>query len=311
MSKSVIAIVAGLGLVAAGALVVHPALRAKVARSYQRVTGWDEAARQADPVGFVQYAEHKLRQDLAAMQKTRRELAGEVGALASKQREQQDLADQAQRLAEEFRDAYQAAESTNGFPLVVRNAAYTRAQVHSQVSMLLAESEGYQQSLANVESVQADAEHRLEELAVRINATESQLASLGTKRELLRARELTTQGQELLTQVDDLLNGNTEMLTGNPVRTVRELVNAQQVKPTGHVPDQRVAQFLATVSVSKPQIPDHKRQVPGEASDPTEVDDVPVSIIQHLESSPERPKRAHRPAKQRGATSGKPIFQQS
>jgi len=33
---------------------------------------------------------------------------------------------------------------------------------------------------------------------VRINRTETQLAALATKRELLRARQLTTAGEELL-----------------------------------------------------------------------------------------------------------------
>ena len=56
-------------------------------------------------------------------------------------------------LAEGFRSQYQLASTSGGFPIEMRGAAYTRDQVRSQVSMLLAEAEGYQQSLADLRQV--------------------------------------------------------------------------------------------------------------------------------------------------------------
>ena len=98
------------------------------------------------------------------------------------------MATQAQTLAEEFRAEYQEALANDAFPIAVRGEAYTEAQVKSQVSLLLAEAEGYSESLAEIECVQAEAEQKMEELAVRIGQTESQLVALATKRELLRVR---------------------------------------------------------------------------------------------------------------------------
>jgi phage shock protein A len=213
-----------LGVGGAAAWAFSPGLRTQMTAFWDSHTGWTEAARQADPAGFASHAEAKLKQDLAKMDATRRELTAEVGRLSKTAREQSALAEQARRLAEQFRDVYQTAQADNHFPIEVRGAAYTESQVHSQVSMLLAEAEGYEASLADLEAVRTTAEAKIEELAVRINRTEAQLASLATKRELLRARQLTAAGEELLAQVDELMTGNRQTIDANPVATVRELL---------------------------------------------------------------------------------------
>jgi phage shock protein A len=147
---------------------------------------------------------------------------------------------------------YQTAQADGRFPVEVRGAAYTESQVRSQVSMLLAEAEGYEASLADLESVRATAEAKIEELAVRINRTEAQLASLATKRELLRARQLTAAGEQLLAQVDELMTGNRQTIDANPVATVRELLARTPAKQEGRATDRKVEEFL-TAKPAKPE----------------------------------------------------------
>ena len=77
---------------------------------------------------------------------------------------------------------------------------------------------------------------------------ETQLAALATKRELLRARQLTTAGEELLAQVDELMTGNRQAIDANPVGTVRELLARGTSKPSGRATDSRVAEFLEAKS---------------------------------------------------------------
>ena len=241
------------GLVIAGlagaAVAVSPAMRTYVYQQWAGLCGWTEEARQADPVGFASYAERRLKHDLQVMEKTRTELAAEVGQLSRKIREQQALGDQARHLAEEFRTEYQLASTNGGFPIEVRSAAYTEGQAKSQVSMLLAEADGYTQSLDQLTKVRKEAESKIEELVVRINGTETQLAALSTKRELLRARQLTAEGEQLLAQVDELMTGNTQVIQGNPVRSVRELLDAPVAKPQKTASQQRVEEFLAAKPV--------------------------------------------------------------
>ncbi|MAX37209.1 MAG: hypothetical protein CME33_11680, partial [Gimesia sp.] len=104
-----------------------------------------------------------------------------------------------------------------------------------------------------------DAEAKIEELVVRIDKTEAQLAAISTQRELLKVRDLTTSGSQLLSQIDDLFNQNQVVITSNPVRSVRELQatgNQVQTSPSRT----RVTAFLAqrgegkvSVSFSKPK----------------------------------------------------------
>jgi len=133
--------------------------------------------------------------------------------------------------------------------------------------------------------VKQQAEQQLEALAIRLNATETQLAALAAKRGLLQVRKLTDEGQKLLAQLDSLLNDNSEVIAGNPVRTVRELLETLGSKREQSTSRQRVEEFLA----AKPVI---------EMDTPAE----PVSI----EQKPVKAKKRSARNKE-----GKPIFQQS
>jgi hypothetical protein len=225
MKISLISAVAVLALMAGGVMyAVGPGFRTSVNQQVQHWVGWTEAARQADPVGFTSYVEARLRKDLRSLQTAERDLSREVDTLARETRKQRALAEHAQRLCEEFRQAYQHAQINGGFPLTVRNAGYTREQVESQVSLLLAEAAGYRAALEQLAKIQQQAEERLETLVVRINNTETQLAMLPMQRNLLRAQVLSDAGQHLVAQVEQLLEGNRQIIQGNPVRSVADLI---------------------------------------------------------------------------------------
>ena len=254
MLKRMISLTVVLGVTSALAWANFPALRTKTAAIWNSQTGWSDTDREADPEGFITYAEGKMQKDLDAMREARRDLAAEIGDLCKLAREQSALASQAQALAERFRAEYQGALADDSFPVEISSQAYTQSQAKSQVSLLLAEAEGYSESLGEIEEVQAEAEQKMEELAVRISKTEWQMAALATKRELLRVRQLTTEGETLLAQVDEVMVDNTLAIADNPVRTVRELAEAERSKPAGRVPESRVEAFLAEAPAAPPAI---------------------------------------------------------
>jgi hypothetical protein len=306
MLSRALGLVVLLGVGGAAAWAFSPGLRTQVAAAWNSQAGWTEAARRADPAGFVAHAEAKVQRDLATMDQTRRELAAEVGRLSKTAREQSALAEQARSLAEQFRGEYQQARENEHFPIEVRGAAYTEAQVRAQVSLLLAEAEGYEASLADIEGVRVSAEEKIEELAVRINRTETQLAALATKRELLRARQLTTAGEELLAQVDVLMTENRQAIDANPVGTVRELLARGPSKPTGRTADSKVEAFLT----AEPQAEADAAEAQVDAS--TEVTGASFPSpsprqTQNATGGKDKP----RAAKAQKPNRAKPIFQQS
>ena len=222
-----------------------PGLWTQIDRKVTEVAGWTEEARQADPVGFVEYAGGKLRQDLETLQKTRRDLAAEIGGLAEKLRQQRALRDHARGLAEKFRTAYREATARQGFPVELCGGAYTAEQLKAQVSMLLAEAQGYEAAIAKLEEVRRRAETELETLTVRISQTESQLAALAAEKEVLKARQLTERGRLLLAQVESLMTENTQVIAANPVRSVQELIAAAEKSARPGTHEQAVEAFLA------------------------------------------------------------------
>jgi len=226
--------------------------RSRVNQQIQSLTEWSMADREADPVGFAEYAHERLQSDLGVMQRTRRELSAEVGSLADQLREKQALHDQALQLAEDFHIVYQEATTDGSFPIELRGAAYTEAQVKSQVSLLLAEADGFTESLKGLQSVQREAESQVEELAVRISSTESQLAMLSTERELLQARLVAGEGNELMAQMDELMTGNQRLIDDNPVRTVAELSAVPSTESRQVASQSVVEEFLAGPSTVRP-----------------------------------------------------------
>jgi hypothetical protein len=112
---------------------------------------------------------------------------------------------------------------------------------------------------------------------VRINRTETQLAALATKRELLRARQLTTAGEVLLARAPS--------------------------EPSSRAADRKVEEFLT----AKPAKTDA-----GDLPADTNVESTETSVTrQTVRQSQVGPKDKSRHGKANKATRSKPIFQQS
>lgn len=101
-------------------------------------------------------------------------------------REQSALAEQARRLAEQFRDVYQTAQADGRFPVEVRGAAYTQSQVHSQVSMLLAQVD--ELMTGNRQTIDANPVATVRELLARTPAKQEGLATDRKVEEFLTAK---------------------------------------------------------------------------------------------------------------------------
>lgn len=287
--RALITGIAGLAAVIGGIMYgAAPGFRPAVEARLNEWMGWTEEARQADPVGFATHVEGRLEEDQGRLQSTRRQLAGEVGSLCREIREQQARIEHADALAAEFRDTYQVALTNGSFPVEVRGAGYSEEQVVSQVSSLLAEAEGHRESLGKLQQVRQKAEAKLEALTVRIDKTQAELAAISTQRELLRAGQLTDEGQRLAAQVDGLLEENREVIQDNPVRDVAALLAAEQPAKQQRPSLAAAKRFLAARSVV-------------EFAEPTAVSDAPATVQQaKRQQKPNRRSQKH-----------KPIFQQS
>jgi len=333
--KKLISAVTVLVLIGGAVVAASPALRNMFFQKYNEVTGWTKEAREADPAGYIDYAEDRMEDELEELETTRRGLAGQVGTLNKKLRDVAALALQAREMAGEFRTEYQAAMAADQFPIELHGQAYTEIQVHQQVSQLLAQAENHETSLVSLQAVQADAEAKMEELTVRIDKTEAELATLPTKRELLKARKLTSEGEQLLAHVDLLMSGNADAIEGTPVRSVEELIAAKaQVKPAASESEQRVDTFLAIVEeVTETEIVEpvtfleegeeiNEVDVVDEVEEAQEVQKVDeveqidevehideVEQIDEVEAKPVAPQK--KASQKRKNKKAKPIFQQS
>jgi len=175
------------------------------------------------------------------MAQTRGDLVAVLDKLDGKIREQQALLAYAEQFADEFRTAAQDA----AYPVTVRGAAYTEDALVRQVSLLLAEAEGYKAGIDRLEAIRQQARAKYEELTVRLNRTESQLAALPAQRELLRVRKLSEDGEQLVAQVDELMQGNRRAIVADAVRSVQELLAGGPAQPEPRPTLAAAREFLA------------------------------------------------------------------
>lgn len=229
-----------------GGALSAPNVRTRVLAHWSAISGWSPAARAADPVGYVKWVERRLKRDLERLAPARDELGASVAKLNREKNRLDVLHEHARELAVEFRDAYHAGE----FPVTVRGAAYTKQQLEYQISLALAEADGYANSLDIVRDTIARAQSQSEVLSVQIAGSHTQLAVLDARRQLLQASQLTTVDATLVAQTDALLDGNVNVLAQaeeNPVRSVPELLEAGRAASRQQVAGTNVRAFLSEV----------------------------------------------------------------
>jgi len=204
-----------------------PGCRQQARDAYEKYGGWTAEARQADPVGFMEYAEQKLAQDLQVFQDTRRRLNEARQTVAAEIEKTQSLLGSADELAATFRQEYWKAEAASSYPVSVSGTDYDREQLVEQVQVILIQKANYQLLLKQLQAAAGAVEQKEPELVAQINNTRAALATLPSKKEIARVNELTGKTEELLAQVNELIDQNERLLDESPVRTVEELVAAR------------------------------------------------------------------------------------
>jgi len=135
----------------------------------------------------------------------------------------------ADELAGEFRAAFQTAEAAGAWPVEVKGASYTRAQLVEQVESILSERASYAKVVDIYADVIVSADEQRKKLRDRIQSSEATLVELRAQKELVRVDNLTAEADELLAQVDALIDGNQETLVAlDEPRSVEALLAASE-----------------------------------------------------------------------------------
>jgi|GEM_PF-971063 len=283
---------AGLGVAVGGATKVYlPGVWTKLEQFVGTWGGWTEEARLANPVGYIEHVTARLERDLSELNRVRRELLVQIAELSQKLHEQEGLLAQAERLAHEFREKYQEAQTTGAFPITVRGAAYTADQAKAQVSLLLAEAEGYRTATSRLRKVREEAETQLEAVTVRINRTEAELVALGAQREVVKARRIFEEQTDLLAKVESLFEDNRRVLSGNPVRTVKELLAVGAEPSPTEIRRDVVEAFLAATDGDGAAMGSEPSAADGTAASPEETNTPPTPPTEP-QIQPEEPAEA-------------------
>lgn len=220
------------------------------------VFGWSEADKQSDPIGFVNHAEGKLKEKLEAMRESQSAMTIELAKIEESQREIVVRKTFAEQQAVRFR----RARAQGKYPVVVFDEAYPDvACVESQLALLLAELDGYEQTLQEIEKLRTVSEDRLAQLTVQVNTTAAHLQLLGLKRELIASDNLADSSTRFIEEVDQLVDANQQIQAVSPVRNVNELLAAMQSEQQPLASRERLMEFLAQDCLDSREFHDDER----------------------------------------------------
>lgn len=163
---------------------------------------WTAEACRSKPIAFVDYAISQVRSDIEKKQVAEEELASRIGEVSAKCRELAKLRVEAYEQACQFR----ACIDQGTFPLNLGDRCYADSEsVREQVSLLLAEVDGYDRTGRDLKQSRRSAVRDRETLVVEINNLDARLVQLATKRARYQVVAVRGQSRELLKLVNGLI----------------------------------------------------------------------------------------------------------
>ena len=127
-----------------------PGLRTRATGAMGKVGGWSEEARQADPLGFMDYAEKHLNKHMTQLKDARRNMQEALQRIDKESQRNGALLDSAYTLAGDFREAYREA-ATAGYPVDVAGGTYSRESLIEQVRLVMMQATNYDKAIKDLE----------------------------------------------------------------------------------------------------------------------------------------------------------------
>jgi len=174
----------------------------------------------SDPDAFFSRVRERVEQDLLTMKNTRSELRSSSADVENKRAEIQERLDYAVSAAADFRKAWQGER----FPVMIHGRAYTRPDVEAQTSSLLAQIDGYTESLSKYTHTLTEIRAHVEDLTRQIVDTEADLGLLASRCNVYKATHSESAAADLMASVDALFAENATVISASPIRSVDEMM---------------------------------------------------------------------------------------
>jgi chromosome segregation ATPase len=171
-------------------------------------TTWTTEQQQNNPVGYIGWLIRDLERDQEALRTVRGRLQRERQRLCEEQQRIEQRCRAAASAAVELRDKHQSGQNR----VLALGQMWTRDQIETQVSSLLAELRSGESSLGHIESCRATVEEELERLTTQETEIQAGLRLLAAQRELVLSRRAGGVSLDQLSlQVQGLLSSSRQV----------------------------------------------------------------------------------------------------
>jgi len=245
LKKVIVALGVGTAAVSS-AFVASPDVRSHITVWGQSIL--DVPPNANDPGAVMDDKIVRLGENVERLGQTRENLSQEVEKLAIRVQERTEKLAQARLMADEYGNTYVEAKREDAFPVRVLGVSYTELNLKGQISMLLAQIDGYEKTLAVMKDRLASARTDVESLTVQIDSTQAALDSLAVAKQQAIANALAKADAELLAEVDAIVASNEQVVEDvTPIQPFDVLWERQiviQQQSSDQTPESVVDQFL-------------------------------------------------------------------
>ncbi len=204
-----------------------PGLRASVSAKINEYGGWTEAARQSDPVGFIQFARTELEKDIVEFEKAQGELATLRKENEAKLEEYRNLEQTSTTLANQARELYKAAEETGSWPVTLVDLEYDRTKLVAQVDSLLTDKAEAVKLQSKYAEVLDKIEEKASQLRSRLADSRSAVSELEAQESMMKVEKNFEETDARLAKVNALVEGNSKV-ADDPIRSTQEFAEAME-----------------------------------------------------------------------------------
>ena len=133
-------------LIVAGAAVYYffPGVRTSVNQQVDKIGGWNEEARRADPVGFIDYSIGELQKNIDKFGSVKGDLALAKAKLQKLHDDNTAKLSFSGKQLDEFKSAYKEAVGGKGWPATIAGKPYAEAELKQQVNLLLTQKGSFE-----------------------------------------------------------------------------------------------------------------------------------------------------------------------
>lgn len=230
--NKLMSLIVGVAVLAGAVYFFAPGLWMKFAKAYDEQVGWgNEERRMQDPVGYLEFAQGKLQENLDRIERIIRDLHSHRGELEGLNTELSRNSEAYAALLDQARETFSQAEAgEKAWPVEFRRANYSRDEFVTQIEIIFNQRQLTTRRLEQVQNGLTEIHRYVSSLHAERAQGQGALEDIRTAIVIARAQMATSEVRQIMDTVQDTVLALDKTVSsyerdGIPIRSAEALLD--------------------------------------------------------------------------------------